>query len=126
VAGALSIIRAADEILKVDRREAWRTYEVWDFKCRLMKALKGQPLPPDWDSLFTSADYLPPPEGWPPPLFALPPNKLRLNSREREFVDAVRSRAEYCASPGVRTHLDFSYRQKVWLRDIYLRVVGSE
>jgi hypothetical protein len=51
----------------VDRKEAWREYERSKLRSRIIKATGWVPTTPDWDSVLTSPDYLPPEgDAWPP------------------------------------------------------------
>jgi hypothetical protein len=45
-----------------------------------------------------------------------------LRNREQEFVEDMRSLAQYRARPGSRTSFEPSYRQMAWFRAIYVRV----
>jgi hypothetical protein len=123
VAAALSWVAAADEILAVGRTEAWRAYEAWDLRRKILAVTPT--LPPGWDDLF-GADYLPPAEGWPPTVVGLGfNNKLVLNERERDFVCDMRSRAQHYASPRVRKSFAPTFNQKKWFKALYLRMTGQ-
>ena len=51
---------------EADRKEAWREYELWHLKCKIVMATMDHP-PPGWDSALRSPDYLPPlGDEWPP------------------------------------------------------------
>ena len=51
---------------EVDRKEAWREYEIWHLKRKIIMATLDHP-PKGWDDDLRSPDYLPPPgDAWPP------------------------------------------------------------
>ena len=51
---------------EVDRKEAWREYEISQLKLRIILATTQHP-PKGWDDDLQSPDYLPPPgDEWPP------------------------------------------------------------
>ena len=51
---------------EVDRKEAWREYEISQRKLKLILATMDHP-PKGWDDDLRSPDYLPPPgDDWPP------------------------------------------------------------
>jgi hypothetical protein len=51
---------------EVDRKEAWREYEIFQLQTKIVLATLDHP-PPGWDSHLRSPDYLPPPgDEWPP------------------------------------------------------------
>jgi len=51
---------------EADRKEAWREYELWHLKCKIVMATMDHP-PKGWDDDLRSPDYLPPPgDAWPP------------------------------------------------------------
>ena len=50
---------------ETDRKEAWRNYEIWQRRRKLILATHQIP-PPNYAEDLLSPDYLPPPEGWPP------------------------------------------------------------
>jgi hypothetical protein len=50
---------------EVDRKEAWRNYEMWKRRRELIMATMEIP-PSNYADDLMSPDYLPPPEGWPP------------------------------------------------------------
>ena len=50
----------------LDRKEAWRTYELSQLRTKIILATHDVP-PKGWDDVLTSDDYLPPEgEDWPP------------------------------------------------------------
>jgi len=50
----------------VDRKEAWREYEITQRQMKITLATMDHP-PKGWDSDLRSPDYLPPPgDEWPP------------------------------------------------------------
>jgi hypothetical protein len=69
---------------EVDRKEAWREYEIGELKLRIILATNKLP-PKGWDDDLQSPDYLPPPgDSW-PPTGRTPDGKLILfrNKKER-------------------------------------------
>jgi hypothetical protein len=51
---------------EVDRKEAWREYELWQLRKDIILATLDHP-PKGWDDALRSPDYLPPPgSDWPP------------------------------------------------------------
>jgi hypothetical protein len=51
---------------EVDRREAWREYEIFQLQTKIVLATLDHP-PKGWDDHLRSPDYLPPPgDAWPP------------------------------------------------------------
>jgi hypothetical protein len=51
---------------EVDRKEAWREYEINQLQMKIVLATMDHP-PKGWDSALRSPDYLPPPgDAWPP------------------------------------------------------------
>jgi hypothetical protein len=51
---------------EVDRKEAWREYEIFQLQTKIVLATMDHP-PKGWDSALRSPDYLPPPgDEWPP------------------------------------------------------------
>jgi hypothetical protein len=51
---------------EVDRREAWREYEIGQLQMKIIRATLDHP-PKGWDDALRSPDYLPPPgDAWPP------------------------------------------------------------
>jgi hypothetical protein len=51
---------------EVDRKEAWREYEISQLQIKIVLATMDHP-PKGWDSDLRSPDYLPPPgDAWPP------------------------------------------------------------
>ena len=51
---------------ELDRKEAWRDYELWCLKRDIVMATRDHP-PKGWDDDLRSPDYLPPPgDEWPP------------------------------------------------------------
>jgi hypothetical protein len=51
---------------EVDRKEAWRDYEIGQLKLKIILATNDHP-PKGWDDELRSLDYLPPPgDQWPP------------------------------------------------------------
>ena len=51
---------------EVDRKEAWREYEISQLKLKIILATNDHP-PRGWDDDLRSPDYLPPPgDHWPP------------------------------------------------------------
>jgi hypothetical protein len=51
---------------EVDRKEAWREYEINQLQAKIVLATLDHP-PKGWDDALRSPDYLPPPgDAWPP------------------------------------------------------------
>jgi len=51
---------------EVDRKEAWREYEIFQLQTKIVLATLDHP-PKGWDADLRSPDYLPPPgDAWPP------------------------------------------------------------
>ena len=51
---------------EVDRKEAWREYEIFQLQAKIVLATLDHP-PKGWDDALRSPDYLPPPgDTWPP------------------------------------------------------------
>jgi hypothetical protein len=51
---------------EVDRKEAWREYEIFQLQTKIVLATLDHP-PKGWDDELRSPDYLPPPgDAWPP------------------------------------------------------------
>ena len=51
---------------EVDRKEAWREYEINQLQMKIVLATMDHP-PKGWDDALRSPDYLPPPgDAWPP------------------------------------------------------------
>ena len=57
---------------EVDRKEAWRNFEIWQRRRKLVLATRAPP-PPNYAADLLSPDYLPPPDGWPPTLIERDP-----------------------------------------------------
>jgi len=69
---------------EVDRKEAWRNYEMWKRRRELIMATMEIP-PSNYADDLLSPDYLPPPDGWPPTTIVRDPaSGFRIVHRDKE------------------------------------------